>query len=216
MRKNQKIITTVLWSVLVLTMVAVVGRGMWRTDSDPAARGVSAKIEAPTVQGLPVYYDAPHFALTDQDGKPFDSEQLKGSVWIGAFIFTNCPGACPMMTQKMAKLQETIDATDVRFVSFSVDPERDTPDVLKKYAHRFKADESRWRFLTGDKPAMLQAAAGLHLTAMPAEGDRPIQHDEHFLLVDRQGRVRGAYASKDDAEIKRLASDANTLAASKN
>jgi protein SCO1/2 len=215
MRKNQKIITTILWSFLVLTMVAVVGRGMWRTDSDPAARGVSAKIEAPTSQGLPVFYDAPHFALTDQDGKPFESEQLKGNVWIGAFIFTNCPGVCPMMTQKMAKLQDTIDAKDVRFVSFSVDPERDTPDVLKKYAQRFKADESRWRFLTGDKPAMLQAAAGLHLTAMPAEGDRAIQHDEHFLLVDRQGRVRGAYASKDDEEMKRLASDAKTLADTK-
>ena len=216
MRKNQKIITTILWSFLVLTMVAVVGRGMWRTDSDPAARGVSTKIEAPTPQGLPVFYDAPHFALTDQDGKPFDAEQLKGNVWIGAFIFTNCPGVCPVMTQKMAKLQEAIDAKDVHFVSFSVDPERDTPEVLKKYAQRFKADESRWRFLTGDKAAMLQTAAGLHLTAMPAEGDRPIQHDEHFLLVDRQGRVRGVYASKDDEAMKQLASDAKTLEAAKN
>ena len=215
MRKNHKIITTILWSFLVLVMVAVVGRGMWRTDSDPAARGVSAQIDDPTHGGLPVFYDAPRFTLTDQDGKPFDSEQLKGSVWVAAFIFTNCPGVCPMMTQKMADLQDAIDAKDVKLVSFSVDPERDTPAVLKQYAQRFKADESRWHFLTGDKAAMLQTAAGLHLTAMPAEGERPIQHDEHFLLDDRQGRVRGAYASKDGGEMKRLASDARTLAAQK-
>ena len=215
MRKNQKIITTILWSFLVLTMVAVVGRGMWRGQDDPAARGVSVSTDAPTRQGLPVLYKTPHFSLTDQDGKPFDSDQLKGRVWVAAYIFTNCPGACPMMTQRMAKLQDAVPSKDVLLVSFTVDPERDTPEVLKQYAKRFNADESRWHFLTGDKAAMLQTAAGLHLTAMPAEGDRPIQHDEHFLLVDRQGRVRGVYASKDDEEMKRLAKDAKTLADSK-
>jgi protein SCO1/2 len=215
MRKNQKIITTVLWSFLVLTMVAVVGKGMWRGKDDPAARGVSVSTDAPTNGGLPVLFNTPRFSLTDQDGKPFDSDQLKGQVWVAAYIFTNCPGACPMMTQKMAKLQDAVPSKDVKLVSFTVDPDRDTPEVLKQYAKRFKADESRWHFLTGDKAAILQTAAGLKLTAVPAEGDRPINHDEHFLLVDRTGHVRGVYHSKDDEAMKQLARDAEQLAEQK-
>jgi cytochrome oxidase Cu insertion factor (SCO1/SenC/PrrC family) len=215
MRKSQKIITTVLWSFLVLTMVAVVGRGMWTARENAPANGVEVISDAPKGDhGLPVYFDAPHFKLTDEDGKPFDSDQLKGQVWIAAFIFTNCPGACPMMTQKMAKLQEAVPAANVKLVSFSVDPERDTPAVLKAYAGRFKADSSRWHFLTGDKQAMLDAARGLKLSVTPAEGSRPIDHDERFLLVDTQGRVRGVYHSSNEDELKELAHDATALAGS--
>ena len=213
MRKNQKIITTVLWSFLVLTMVAVVGRGMWRAQDTPAARGIATSIDAPAgAGGLPVLYDAPTFSLTDQDAKPFNSQQLKGSVWVADFVFTNCPGVCPIMTQRMVKFQDAVPSRDVKIVSFTVDPDRDKPDVLKQYAKRFKADESRWRFLTGDAAAMKQVAAGMKVTALPAEGDRPIEHDEHFLLVDRDGRVRGVYHSKDDDDMARLAKDAKALA----
>jgi protein SCO1/2 len=216
MRKNQKIITTILWSFLVLTMVAVVGRGMWRTDSDPAARGVSASYIAPTGPGgLPILYDAPHFALTDQDGKPFDSEQLKGSVWVAAFIFTNCPGVCPMMTQRMVKLQDAVPSKDVKLVSITVDPDRDKPEVLKQYAKRFKADESRWHFLTGEYAAIKQTADGMKLTIIAPKDNQAIDHDDHFLLIDRQGHVRGAYSGRDDEALNQLAKDAAKLAEAK-
>jgi protein SCO1 len=215
MRKSQKIITTVLWSFLVLTMVAVVGRGMWATSNDDrAATGIRLGSDAPLEQGLPVLYDAPRFALMDQDGKPFNSEQLDGHVWVAAFIFTNCPGACPMMTQKMAALQQAVPSKNVKLVSFSVDPERDTPEALKGYAKRANADESRWHFLTGKKENMFAAAAGMKLSASPAEGDRPIEHAEHFLLVDAKGRVRGAYHSNQEEELKQLAVDAAKIAGS--
>src|SRR5215211_5663590 len=107
MRKNQKMITTVLWGVLVLTMLAAIGLGMLRArDDTPAARGVRVSSDAPAGDhGLDVLFDAPKFKLTDQDGKPFESEQLKGQVWVAALIFTNCPGVCPSMTEKMKKLQ---------------------------------------------------------------------------------------------------------------
>lgn len=197
MQKKQKIIATILWSALVLTMIAVVGRGMWGSDrSDP----------------LPIYFQTPAFSLIDQDGKPFSSDQLKGHVWVAAVIFTNCPGACPMMSQKFAWLQEKVPSKNVKLVSFTVDPERDTPDALKDYSRRFNADLSRWHFLTGTKEQMLQTEADLKLTAIAATATQPIVHDEHFLLVDREGRVRGIYDRKDEEEIKQLARDAEALA----
>ena len=212
MRRNQKIITTVLWSFLVLTMLGVVGMGMWARDRDePAARGIETASDAPMEQGLPVLFDAPHFRLTDQDGETFDSDVLEGKVWVAAFIFTNCPGACPMMSQKMSKLQEAVPSKDVRLVSFSVDPARDTPEVLKGYAKRFKADEERWHFLTGDRQAMLDAAKGLKLSVIPATDTTPVDHDERFLLIDPKGRVRGVYHSNDDEALRRLADDAEKL-----
>jgi protein SCO1 len=216
MGRKQKIITTLLWSVLVLTMVAVVGRGMLRSaDEGPAAQRVQVSNDVPTGEdGLPVLFETPHFQLTDQDGKPFGSEQLKGQVWVAALIFTNCPGVCPSMTQKMKDLQDAVPAKNVQLVSFTVDPERDTPAVLKKYAERFKADESRWHFLTGEKDTIFSTAGGLKLSATPAKGDQPIDHAEYFLLVDGDGRVRGAYHSKDDDKLKQLARDAATLAGS--
>ena len=216
MRKNQKIITTVLWGVLVLTMVAVVGLGMLRSrDDSPAAQGVVVGSDAPAGDGgLPVLFDAPKFQLTDQDGKPFDSERLKGQVWVAALIFTNCPGVCPSMTQKMKALQDAVPAKTVQLVSFTVDPERDTPEVLKQYARRFKADESRWHFLTGAKDTMFATFKDLKLSATPAQDGRAIDHAEQFLLVDGQGRVRGVYHSKDDDKLKQLAHDAAELAGS--
>ena len=209
MDRKQKIITTVLWGVLVLAMLGVVGTGLWakwRDGGGPAG----ARAEA-----LPVLYEAPQFSLTDQDGRPFPSDRLRGKVWVADFIFTNCPGACGLMTQKMASLQQAVPDKNVEFVSFSVDPERDTPEVLKQYGQRFGADPARWHFLTGTKDAVFATAAGLKLSAMPAGAQGPdIIHSEKFLLVDGDGRVRGAYSSnsENDEDLKRLAADAAALA----
>jgi protein SCO1/2 len=117
-----------------------------------------------------------------------------------------------MMTQRMVKLQEAVPAPDVKLVAFSVDPGRDTPAVLKQYAQQRGADAARWHLLTGDPAAIVQTAAGLKLTFTPATAEAPIGHAEYLLLVDRQARVRGVYASKDDERMKQLARDAATLA----
>ena len=198
MDRTQKIITTVLWSVLVVSMLGVIGSGLLaRFRQEP----------------LPVYYDAPAFSLTDQDGKPFTRDDLKGRVWVADFIFTTCPGACPKMTMKMSGLQKAVPARDVHFVSFTVDPERDTPEVLKRYGQGYDADPNRWHFLTGEKAKLFETAAGLKLTAAPAGQFGPeIVHAEKFLLVDASGRVRGIYNSGDDQELKKLAADAALLA----
>ena len=198
MDRRQKIITTVLWSVLVIAMLGVVGTGLWaKFRPDP----------------LPVLYAAPSFSLTDQDGKSFGSEDLRGKTWVAAFIFTHCPGVCPQMTMNMSALQQAVPDRDVHLVSFSVDPERDTPAVLKEYARSFDADPARWHFLTGDGAKVFDVAAGLKLTAAPAGKFGPdIVHAEKLLLIDGEGRVRGAYDSKDEQEMKNLARDAAALA----
>lgn len=198
MDRKQKIITSVLWAVLVVAMLGVIGTGLW------------AKFRP---EPLRVLFDAPAFTLTDQDGKPFGSEQLRGKIWVADFIFTHCPGACPVMTMKMSGLQRAVPERDVHFVSFTVDPERDTPPVLKEYAARFEADPARWHFLTGESPALFDVAAGMKLTAAPAGKFGPdIVHAEKFLLIDGAGRVRGAYDSTDEQDLKKLAADAAVLA----
>jgi protein SCO1/2 len=198
MDRKQRIITAGLWSVLVVAMLGVIGTGLWaRFKPEP----------------LPVLYAAPWFSLTDQQNRPFKSDDLRGRVWVADFVFTTCPGACPKMTMRMSGLQRSVPTKDVHFVSFTVDPERDTPEVLKKYADGFDADPARWHFLTGPKPALFDVAAGMKLTAAPAGTFGPdIVHAEKFLLVDGAGRVRGIYESADDDDLKRLAADAAALA----
>jgi protein SCO1/2 len=198
MDRKQKIITSVLWAVLVVAMLGVIGTGLWaRFRPEP----------------LPVLYEGPTFALTDQDGRPLSSKNLRGKVWVADFVFTTCPGACPKMTMRMAGLQKAVPDKDVHFVSFTVDPERDTPEVLKKYAQGFDADPARWHFLTGEKSALFDTAAGLKLTAAPAGTFGPeIVHAEKFLLLDGEGRVRGIYDSTDEQDLKKLAADATALA----
>ena len=209
MNRKHKVVTSLLWGVLVLAMLGVVGTGLWARYRDAAAP--DAKAEA-----LPVLFDAATFNLTDQEAKPFASDQLRGKTWVADFVFTHCPGVCPRMTMRMSGLQKALERRNVHFVSFSVDPERDTPEVLKKYAETYGAIPARWHFLTGEKAAMFQAASDMKLTAEPAGVLGPeIAHAEKFLLVDGRGRVRGAYDSKDEDDMKRLEADADALASGK-
>ena len=198
MGPRQKIITTALWAALVLVMVGVVVGELYR----------------PRRQTLPILFPAATFSLIDQMNKPFSDRDLSGHPYIATFIFTNCAGSCPVVTAEMSKLQHQTPS-GVELVSFSVDPQRDTPAVLEQYARNYQADESRWHFLTGTSEQMFRAAADMKLTAKAAQGDQPILHSDHLLLVDGNGDVRGIYDSKDDGSIKQLAIDASQLAGSR-
>src|SRR5438046_7966403 len=89
------------------------------------------------------------FRLTNHNGHPFGSVQLAGKIWIADFVYTTCPGPCPMISSRMSELQRPLQKTDVHLVSFSVDPAKDTPQVLRTYAERLQAEPGRWDFLTG-------------------------------------------------------------------
>jgi cytochrome oxidase Cu insertion factor (SCO1/SenC/PrrC family) len=118
----------------------------------------------------------PDFALTDQRGRPVHRADLQGNVWVASFMYTGCADECPVMTAEMARLQSDLAAIpDVRLVSISVDPDRDTPAILSQYAARFDADPDRWLFLTGDKRAIFRLAReGFRLGIVdPAERSAP-------------------------------------------
>lgn len=164
---------------------------------------------------LPVLFDAPKFEMTAENGQPFASPALAGKVWVANFIFTNCQGPCPMMTKQIAALEDRVTSEAVQFVSFTVDPERDTPEVLAEYEKRNTADNAdaaRWRFLTAPGTSYLDIAEGFRVMAKPADGSHPILHSEKFFLVDGAGKVRGTYTWNDPASIDRLVADAAVLA----
>ena len=162
---------------------------------------------------FPDYGVVPQFQLTAQDGQAFDSSVLKGKIWVADFIFTRCGNTCPIMTSKMVELQKRITDPRVVFVSFSVDPDRDKPADLKAYAARYKADESRWRFLSPpDAKSILSVAMGMRITGPPKENNNPLLHADRFLLIDQHLKVRGSYYEGDEEAMKRLVSDAGALA----
>ena len=191
--------STLPWLVLGAIIISIAGFTLWstfRTNSEPM----------PTVESVRV----PDFTLTNQQAQPFGLTNLAGKIWVADFIFTNCPTICPIMTQQMAKLQLELEDELVYFVSFTVDPDRDTTEVLTEYAERYAADEKRWHFLTGDKKQIYQLAnEGFRLAASPHGNGFP--HSTKFALVRPDGKVHDYYDSRSKTKLKQLRSDIRTL-----
>jgi protein SCO1/2 len=159
--------------------------------------------------GLPSYSSVPAFTLTDQTGAPFNSaEKLANSVWIADFIYTTCPGPCPRMSSQMHQVENSLDGTGVKLVSFTVDPERDTPPVLAEYAGHFGAKPGTWFFLTGSVDSLHHLSRDVF---MLGNGDGMLEHSTRFLLIDRASRVRGYYDSSDQDAIPKVIADAKSL-----
>lgn len=162
---------------------------------------------------LPELWPVPAFSYLDQHGATVTPETLKGKVWVANFIFTQCRTVCPLLTAKMVQLQRVLAGTPVHFVSFSVDPAHDTPEVLKAYSEKWNTDTSRWTLLATDEATLPATAAGFKVTAMKSDqGVDPIIHSAVFLLVDAKGVVRGAFSSEDREDWEALQAAAQHLA----
>jgi len=179
-----------------------------------ALRGVPTRASALEV---PVLGSVPDFALTEATGARLCRADLLGKVWIASFIFTRCAEVCPLTMRHESRLQAELPLRDdLRLVSFSVDPDWDTPKVLTAYAQIFGADRSRWLFLTGDKKQIYHVAIdGFHLATQGADPakEMPILHSTKLVLVDRRGAIRGYYDSTDDAELQKLIRDVREVLA---
>lgn len=191
-----------IWGFLVAALLVVAGAAVWQIFHGP---------EPPPVLG-----EVPEFTLTNRDGQTVRRTDLLGAPWVADFIFTRCGASCPMMSLRMARLERELPRDlGVRFVSFSVDPDYDTPQVLQEYAESFGAP-GRWLFLTGDKRAMHRLSKeGFKLAVddtTPVNEDEPILHSTRFVLVDGEGRIRGYYEAFDEEAVKKLMRDVEALA----
>ena len=171
------------------------------------------KVAALRQRPVSTYGNVPSFELTNQFGQPFGSAQLAGKIWIAAFIYTTCPGPCPMISMRMGELQKPLEKTDVQLVSFTVDPEKDTPEVLRKYADNLHADPNRWTFLTGRKSTIYKLSHDGFKLAISNGGDAqgiPV-HSTRIVLVDRHGQIRGYYDAVGPEAVTNLVADTNHL-----
>jgi len=161
------------------------------TPTTPAANGNRPDVEIP----------APAFRMTERSRKPVALDDLKGKVWVASFVFTRCSGPCPQVSATMARLQKELnlkETADLRLVTFTVDPDRDTPNELREYANRYRADPEKWLFLTGPPEEELHKLLkdGFKVTAQRSTSKMPgdeFDHSSRLAVVDKQGMIRGYF-----------------------
>ena len=162
---------------------------------------------------LAKHWPLPDFALTERSGQPLRLADPAGKVWVADFFYTTCPGPCSMLSSRLSDVQKALgEEPGARLVSISVDPEKDTPEVLKIYAEKFKASE-RWFFCTGPKDAIYSLARDgfkLPIADAPAEGGM-IAHSTRLILVDQTGHVRGFYEGGTESSVGALVRDIRRL-----
>lgn len=229
----------VLWGLVALLVAGGAGVAAWPSLGGRLAQtfgfGTGYDPSRGLLESLDVYGEVPDFALTERSGRRITRADLLGKVWISNFIYTQCTETCPIQSAQVARLQaEFVAEEDLRLVSITVDPERDTPEVLSRYADRYGADPKRWLFLTGDKRAIYRLAKeGFRLGVVDPDeqanagsgfrwlGPGPawathgskglIIHSSRFVLVDRQARIRAYHLPNDEQSLKRLRRNVTTL-----
>ena len=193
------------WKItLILIPVVTAGLLFWLRQ---------LQVNALSSGSLPSYGTVPKFDLTNQDAQPFGSQALAGKIWIADFIFTSCPGPCPIISTRMSELQKPLAKSDVHLVSFSVDPEKDTPEVLRAYAGKLRKEPFRWDFLTGPLDTVTSLSRDgfkLAIAAGEEPGAGPV-HSTRFVLVDRRGTIRGYYDALAADAVTKLLADTNHL-----
>jgi protein SCO1/2 len=205
----------------------------WLRAPEPATQPGETSLEQLSVYGV-----VPTFTLTERTGRPVGRDDLRGSVWVANFVYTQCTDTCPLQSQALATVQERFrEAAGLRLVSITVDPEHDTLPVLRRYAERYGATE-RWWFLTGDtRTIYCLAKDGFHLAVIDPAASAPpscgavglrlgpaaawashgstglVLHSDRLVLVDRAGRIRAYHAARDPEALTRLAENLRRLLA---
>lgn len=217
------VIGSLLWAVVAVVAVAAI-RNRKSENELPTAKAAVAAPDA--VKPIPIVPEDPKkevadipmwnqkgiadFAFTERSGKTVTKADLLGHPWVVCFVFTKCAGPCLSVSGSMAKLQEALKDTDVRLVTLTVDPKRDTPDVLKNYAEGFGADSDRWLFLTGEKEKLHRLIMkDFLMPVQELEGEErkegwEVLHTTNILLVDEKGVVQAKYDGKHLDQVEAL------------
>ena len=195
------------WAAIGLTILVV------------AAVFVRSQLDQRLLVDLRPISSLPEFTLTNQDGRSFALADMRGSIWVADIVFTRCAAVCPTMTRNMSELQTVLSPKDpVRLLTLTTDPGWDRPEVMKRWGERFKANFDRWTFLSGNKTEIVRLAVdGLKLADVEKkpeerENERDLFiHSELFVLVDKQGRLRGSVESYDPKMKQKVAAAVKQL-----
>lgn len=198
-----------LFGLSLVASLAVLWVARGRHHAPVTAEDFAHLPKGPTPKAL---FVAPPFSFTAHTGAVTSGQTLRGEPYVANFIFTTCRTVCPMLTAKLVRLQRALPGVPVRFVSFSVDPEHDTPEVLAAYAMHWNASEPRWTLLSTTPQGLAAVAEGFHVTAQKTDGGLDaVMHSSVFVLVDAQGVVRGIYDSDEAADFVALQAAVHAL-----
>ena len=176
-------------------------------------RDINPELVDSTVQHIGIDHKIADFAFTNQNGKIITQKDYENTIYVADFFFTTCPTICPKMTDNMVWLQKQLKKyPSVKLLSFSVTPDIDTPEVLKKYAIKKGVDDSRWNLVTGDKKEIYYLARKSYLAVKTGKPEElyDMVHTENFILVDKNKRIRGFYdgtnlnQTSDDPKVKNM------------
>ena len=175
---------------------------------------ISKELVAEEIQFVKKYHKIKDFSLLNQNGHKITEEDYNNKIYVADFFFTTCPTICPIMTENMGYLQnKLIDNPEILLVSFSVTPEIDSVQQLKKYALEKNVIDSKWNLLTGDKKEIYDLARKSYLVAKnDGDGGKyDMIHTENFVLVDKEKRIRGFYDGTNQSEMDKLLDDIRIL-----
>ena len=176
---------------------------------------IDPKLVDESIQFVKKYHTIAPFTMTNQNGQTITEKDYENKVYVADFFFTTCPSICPIMTKNMFSLQEKLKTKypEVKLLSYSVTPEIDTIEQLKRYAVENKVDDKIWNLVTGDKKEIYILARKSYLVVQNDGNGGPhdMIHTENFVLIDKENRIRGYYDGTDINEMDRLITEIGML-----
>ena len=176
---------------------------------------IDPKLVDESIQFVKKYHTIAPFTMTNQNGQTITEKDYENKVYVADFFFTTCPSICPIMTKNMFSLQEKLKTKypEVKLLSYSVTPEIDTIEQLKRYAIENKVDDRIWNLVTGDKKEIYTLARKSYLVVQNDGNGGPhdMIHTENFVLIDEENRIRGYYDGTDINEMDRLITEIGML-----
>jgi protein SCO1/2 len=198
--------------ILILAFVSIFGEHHFTLKTYFPKLDASGEVQY-AANGDTIFQQVPRFSLTSHTGKAFTAADLEESIYVTNFFYTSCPESCRKISSQLVRVQEAFeDYPVVKIVSVTVEPERDSKEVLQTYARQYGAKEGKWYFLRGDRQEVYKLAQeGFQLKdEQEVEGQDIIQTDK-LMLVDKEGKVRGLYDGTSLKEIDRLITEINVL-----
>jgi protein SCO1/2 len=206
--------------VLFALAVTAIGVAFMRYNNKKPLRLLpyigATKIDSTLVDGKykvdSVYHKVLDFKFLDQYGQTITLDTFKNKVFVANFFFASCPGICKRMNNLLEGATSKFKGNPlVKFVSYTVDPVRDTVPVLLNYAKMHNAVPFQWYFLTGDKNEIYKLARKSYYAAVDDSGGNNFVHTQNMALVDMQGHIRGIYSGTDSTEVNKMIIDINLL-----